>query len=378
MIGFVRRHALALAVSLVILFLTLGLGLLALNPPWQALQVADELARLSALDATSLATEKLRQEVLQLSIENVTKTSGWSLVLSLAPLAAALAAAAGVLVTLGRQLSEQAQQRRAEVHEREVENLRRFDDAFTRVVANLGADSPALRVSAAVSLPTFLRPEYREVHDQVLSIAVANVKKAINQPEPVQRILVRVIEQALRARMQPIADSDRGFLLDFSRTFLERANFSGLDLTRADVAFATLRNADLTDANLFRLLGREVDLGGSRLSRANLGEARLQGAKAQGAQFHDSKCVSARLENSDLSGAEFYRAEMQEAHLEEAILTGATFRGANLNNAYFAGATFDDKARRTIAKGAVHWRDAHFDPADLAALEALDEGPGAS
>jgi uncharacterized protein YjbI with pentapeptide repeats len=371
MISFIRRHALAVAVGLALLGVVLVLGLLLMNPPWQALPAPDEVTRLSALDATGLETEKLRQEVLQLTIENATSRSGWSLLLALAPLTAAIAAGIGVLLTLWKQMSEQATQRRTEAEARRVEDLRRFDEGFTRVVANLGAESAALRASAAVSLPTFLRPEYAEVHDQVLLIAIANAKKEIDQPEPVQRLLVRVIEQALRARIKPIADSDRGFLLDFSRTFLDRADFSGLDLANADVAFASLRNANLTRANLFRLRGIEVEMGGTRLSGADLREARLRGAKAPGAQFHDAECVSARFEDADLSDAEFYRAELQEAHFQGANLSGARFDGANLNNAYFAGATLDDSARRSIAKGALHWRKAHFDPADLADLEHL-------
>lgn len=376
MIGFIKRHALAEAVGLALLGVVLLLGLLLMHPPWQSLPLQDEVTRLSGLDAASLETEKLREEVLQLRIANATSGSGWSLLLSLAPLSAAVAAGIGVFLTLWKQMSEQAQQRLAAAEERRVENLRRFDEGFTKVVANLGAESAALRASAAASLPTFLRPEYGEVHDQVLLIATANAKKAVDQPEPVQRLLVRVIEQALRTRVKPIADSDRRFLLDFSRTFLERADFSGLDIADADVAFASLGNANLTHANLFRLRGIDVELGKARLLGANLREARLRGAKAHGAKFQDAKCVSARFESANLRGAEFNRAALQEAHFQGADLSGATFNEANLNNAFFEGATLDDAARRTIAKGAFHWRKAHFDPGDLAALEMIYQDVG--
>lgn len=188
-----RRYGRRGAVILAILGAVLVLGLLVMNQPWRTLSLEDEATRLSELDATSLETEKLRQEILQLRIENASRLSGWSVLVSLAPLAAASAAGLGVLLTFWKQVTDQAQQRRVEAEERRVADLRRFDEAFTRVVANLGAESAALRASAAVSLPTYLRPEYGEVHDQVLLIAIANVKVAVNQPEPVQRLLVRVI-----------------------------------------------------------------------------------------------------------------------------------------------------------------------------------------
>jgi hypothetical protein len=213
MVGFIKNHAVVGAVGLALLGAGAVLGILAINQPWQTLSLPDEMTRLSALDAAGLGTEKLRQEVLQLRIANATSLSGWSVLLSLAPLAAALAAGIGLLVTLWKQMADQAQQRRTEAQERRVEDLRRFDEGFTRVIANLGAESAALRASAAVSLPTFLREEYGDVHDQVLLIAIANVKKAIGQPEPVQRLLVRVIEQALKARTKPMAASDRGSCL---------------------------------------------------------------------------------------------------------------------------------------------------------------------
>lgn len=368
-----RNRRLAIGVVVLIVVLVVVLWWLAIARPWQVLSVPDEVARLGPMDATALAAEKLRHEIIGLEIANLSSGSAWSTLLSLAPFLTAVAAGLGVLAALWKQMSEQTQVRRTEIEQRRVEDLRRFDEGFTRVIANLGAESVALRASAAVSLPTFLRPEYREMHDQVLAVAVANAKVGVSQPEPVQRLLVRAIEQALRARTAPIPEAERGVLLDLSRTYLDRVDLSELELAEIDVAFASIRNANLTDADLTGLRGIGVDLAGSRLSRANLTEARLRDAKAPGTQFHDARCVSARFENADLEGAEFYRAKLQEVHFQGANLRSARFNGANLNNAYFAGATLDDAARQTIAGGALHWREAHFDPDERARLVAIEQ-----
>ncbi len=378
MVAFARRHARLTAASAVLIAIALVVGaMLVIMRPWQVLSVPDEVARLAGLDQPALEAEKLRHEIIQLEIANADSGNAWSTLLSLAPFITALAAGFGVLVTLWKQMSEQAQLRRTEIEQRRIEDLRRFDEGFTKVIANLGADSTALRASAAVSLPTFLRPEYRDMHDQVLAVAIANAKQGVSQPEPVQRLLVRAIEQALRARTAPIPDEQRGFLLDLSRTFLDRADFSGLDLAGVDVAFASLRNANLTGSNLSRLRGIEVVLDGSRLSNANLSEARLRDAKAREAQFHDARCVSARFEDADLARAEFYRAQLQEAHFQGANLMSARFSGADLNNAYFTGATLDDLARRSITD-ALNWRKARFDPSEAARLDEIDQRRQAS
>jgi uncharacterized protein YjbI with pentapeptide repeats len=213
------------------------------------------------------------------------------------------------------------------------------------------------------------------MHDQVLAVAIANAKKGVNQPEAIQRLLMPAFEQAFRARTAPIPDAKRSHLLDLSRTYLDRADFSGLDLAEVDLAFETMRDSNLTGSNLFKIEGIEVVLDGSRLSRVNLGEARLQKTRASKAKFHEAKYVSARFEDGILVGAEFYRAKLQEAHFRGADLTSATFNGADLNNAFFAGATLDDSARRSIATGALNWRKAHFSPTDAASLEGIAETP---
>jgi uncharacterized protein YjbI with pentapeptide repeats len=61
---------------------------------------------------------------------------------------------------------------------------------------------------------------------------------------------------------------------------------------------------------------------------------------------------------------------MQEVHLEDSDLQGADFTRANVANAYFRGAQLDLKAVRSIARGALRWRDnQNFDEATKQALE---------
>jgi uncharacterized protein YjbI with pentapeptide repeats len=83
------------------------------------------------------------------------------------------------------------------------------------------------------------------------------------------------------------------------------------------------------------------------------------------------------MKDADLRGAQFMEAKMQGAHLEGAHLEGADFTRANLADTYFTGSHFDQSALRSIALGALGWRDkSHFDPAVKHDLELLAADQG--
>jgi uncharacterized protein YjbI with pentapeptide repeats len=371
-----RSVGLAVLVVLAAIGLLIFLGLLLTNPPWNTSPLPGEAARLGGLHGDALDEEKVRQEVIQLDLANATAASPWGIVLAFVPLASALLGGLAILATVWKQISERSDQLRQDREERERDHQRQFADSFKTTVENLAADKPSLRASAAATLSTFLRPEYAEFRDEVLLVALAKSKEGMEDDAAVARLIVRSVELALRARLPTMAAEDRRYFLDFSRCRLQRIDLSGLDLSSADIGFADLSDATLTGVNLFRARGYKVRLEGARIGAsdqrpADLREARLRGAIAPGASFHRARCVSIRLEEADLREAEFYGAQLQEAHFDSAILTGAKFDKANLNNALFRGATFDDAALRSIATGADHWREAHFDPAVRARLDEL-------
>jgi hypothetical protein len=329
-------------------------------------------ATLNGLDSAELQDEKLRREIIDLELKNRSETSAWRLVLGLVPFTTALAAAAGVLITVWKYQTESARQRHLDRQERDKENQRRFDQNFTQVVENLGAERSSLRASAAISLMTFLKPEYSSFHDQVYLVVLANLK--IEHDEAVTDSLVRVFEQAIRLRLLTVKPGERRNLLNLSRAQLERVDLSNLDLSEADLGFARLRGANLTGSNLKRARGIGVNLENARLSRADLTEARLRDADCRNAQFHEATLVSARLDGkADLRNAEFQQARLQSAHLRGAKLGGARFEEAKLNDAFFEGAVFDGSALRSIARGVAResWQQAHFDDEIQAQLRRI-------
>jgi uncharacterized protein YjbI with pentapeptide repeats len=328
---------------------------------------ASEQSKLT--DHEELQKEKLRQEIRKLQLDNEKLNNPWEVILSYSPFFTVLVAAMGILVTIWKQIYESSRQRKLDRDQREVDSMRRLDEKFTSIVTNLGSDSPPLQASAAVSVMTFLRPEYKAFYEQVFLILLANLK--IKHNKVINKLLITAFSLAIRKYLEYAQENDKNVELDLSHSYLDRVDLSGLDINQADVAFAQLRSANLTNANLHRVRGMKAILDKARLSRANLYEARFRQAQFRDAQFHEANIGAADLKETDLRGAQFHQAKMQSAHLDNAKLIGARFEQANLDNTFFYGASLDDLQTLKSIINAQKWEKAHFDDEIKTKLEKL-------
>jgi uncharacterized protein YjbI with pentapeptide repeats len=277
-----------------------------------------------------LERQKLEQEIEKLELENRNE-SGWrGFLSSYAALLTGLAAVGGVVVALLRQQQE-----------RRLEGERRLDERFTAILGELGNEREPIRAGAAVSLLSFTRPDRTQYHRQVRLIALANLK--VEHPDPVRKLLVRVLEEALRTKA-PIEPLER----DLSYAWLPDARLGDLDLAGASLRHAHLAGADLSRSRLQRVAAYKATLTGARFVKAQLSEADLEQAQCERAQFFQADLTSARMRRANLRQARFEDARLQSAHLEGADLTGARFGGADLNDAYLTGATLDESAMRSL------------------------------
>ncbi len=318
---------------------------------------------LLAMGSDELSNEKLRQEIRNLIIENNQLVSPWQQISSYATVFTVIVAIIGAFTTIWKQFSEQQRDR----EQREAESMRRLDEKFSSLVQDLGSDNTSLKVSAVVSLLTFLKEEYAQFHEQVYLVLLANLK--IKQDLQVNRLLIRAFEKALQLKLEGKPPSES---LDLTHTCLYHIDLSKLDLTSADMAFADLQSASFRGTKLFRVKGYQTKFTKATFTGADLGEARLMESDLESAHLHNTTLVASNLKKTNLKCAQFYGAKMQSAHLEGADLRGACFEQANLNDAYFNGATFDQNALRSIIK-AYHWQKAYFDEDVKEKLEAMSQ-----
>lgn len=352
------------------------------------------------VSSTALADEKLRAEIAQLRAETRKLNSDRGFLSEngavLAALLTGVVAVGGLFLTLWKQITEQARQRDAdrkqrdseiaqqklerereqeargrEREQREADSMRRFEERFTAILAELGAESEAMQAGAAVSLLTFLRPEQEAFHRQVRLVALANLKVA--HSEPVRKLLLHVFEQA--ARLAPPVPNER----DLSQASLDGADLSELDISGADLTGTRLRNAILENVNLRAAHGNEeLDLKNARVCGPDTDLHAVRFKKLQGVNvnFTEANLSAAHLEGGNLRYARFQKARLQAAHLEGADLRGAQFQRADLRDTYFTekrteSALLDEAALRSIS-AALTREGAHFTAEHEQRLAELD------
>ncbi len=120
---------------------------------------------------------------------------------------------------------------------------------------------------------------------------------------------------------------------DLSRVNLNWANLREADLRRMGLSGARLRYVSLFRADL-----RETDLREADLRMAGLGRADLRGANLTGAD----------LEGADLGGADLGEADLRGARLVSANLKGANLKKARFDGAEVGATVFEDNDFREV------------------------------
>jgi uncharacterized protein YjbI with pentapeptide repeats len=141
---------------------------------------------------------------------------------------------------------------------------------------------------------------------------------------------------------------------DLDQTQLAHANFTGATLDDASFEEASLEGADFSNASLEFASFDEgfanfAIFHGAALERAQFVQAELMCADFQGANLHranlgsadaqDSFWMKAHLEGAQLDGTKLERADLSEADLTYAMLIDTDLTGADLSGAHVYGAS---------------------------------------
>ena len=319
--------------------------------------------------AGQLANEKTKLEIEKLHLDNDEKKDFVTYFKNhITESITSIVAILGVIFTIWKLFQERKKDR----IQREIENLRSIDEKFNLMITNLGSQSKAIQVGAAVSIQSFLKDEYKNLHRQILLIVAANLK--IDHNKTVCGLLINALEKILKMEIPLLRKENKEFVLDLTRAYLKNCDFTGYDLSYADFAFAKLRHANLSSANLFRARGVETDFQKAKLTDAIMREARFAETDFQFAHFHNADLISAVLKSCELSGCQFYGASMQSAHLEDTTLMNVKFDNANINDAFFTNADFNTETLKSILKTKEQsWKKAHFDEVIKTELYRLEE-----
>lgn len=270
---------------------------------------------------------------------------------------------------------------------------------FNAAVGNLGSQSLDVRLGGIYALQRIMQDSVRD-HPTVVSVLAAFAQrhagsstKSLKEPladgidahRPKADVQAAI---ATLARRRPERDSGtiidltytdlRGLRftgkasvnlpeVDLSDADLRWATLSGADLRKASLSYANLENASLDKANLRAADLMAASLGGAGFTGANLREADmtcggaihsetgqeieptfcvdLQYAWLDDTDLRNAKMSDADLREANLAGADLRHADLRRADLRRADLTNADFRGAKLTGAKLQG------AKQTGARG---------------------------
>ncbi len=125
----------------------------------------------------------------------------------------------------------------------------------------------------------------------------------------------------------------------FNEARLDGARMEGADLDEAQMEGAGLDEARMELANLFRARMEGANLFRARMEGANLFWARMEGAKLTGARMEGANLTEARMERANLFWARMEGANLTDARMEGANLFSARMEGAKLTGAHFSKET---------------------------------------
>lgn len=138
-----------------------------------------------------------------------------------------------------------------------------------------------------------------------------------------------------------------------------------VDLSKAHLKHANLREANLSGANLWKAQLKEANLNGAdlreaQLREANLTKATIQGANLAGSDLSQADLYRASLHGSNIERGKFDRTSLVEVAFMQANLHKASFHEASLNKSWLMEANLQE-ANLTRA----NLYDANLDRANL-------------
>lgn len=244
-------------------------------------------------------------------------------------------------------------------------------DRYSKAIEQLGSSDMGVRIGGIYALERVARDSDRD-HPAVMEVLAALVRQHSHDPSPrsgdtfaSEFMIMADVQAAVSVLGHRNPAYDHGHVdlqradltgADLRNARLEKAwlhevNFTGADLSGANLAGAILFEADFTRATLDGVDLTDVMLASAQLIDANLAQTRsfspryldqaqLASANLSGLDLTGVSMRSANLSRADCTGANFTRADLFDANLRRAKFIGAKLMNADLTSASYDNADF--------------------------------------
>jgi len=236
---------------------------------------------------------------------------------------AGVSAVVGAVVAIVAMLVSAHQWQESQDRDRQT----RVEERLDKTLERLGDPAPTKRLSAVVSLRSFLTREGARHHEQVLT-SLTNLLAL--EPEP-------MVGSAVVAMLTSVEPGS------FAPGVLEASLGSLAKVSRALVAQGNLLNRDALQNRPADIVARAQSVAAAIAAMVRLGVriTDLSGIYCVGCKFGGVSLNGVRFNNADLYLADFSNAGLQGASFDGADLEGSRFVAADLRQARLTHSTID-------------------------------------
>ena len=228
-------------------------------------------------------------------------------------------------------------------------------DRYQRGAEMLGSELLPVRLAGISALKRLAANYPEEYHVQVMELFCGFARNPTGKQEPrdVQPVDLEKLKYDLSGYREDVEgvvkaigqrgkegrklEADAGFTVDLhgadlTHVFLEEADLTGANLTRAKLPMAYSRYLDLSGASLIAAVlsgmsGYHLELSGADLARADLTSMEAPSTNFSNAILYGAELSGANLRGSNFRGATFGRNNLTTVQLEEADFSGALLPG---------------------------------------------------
>lgn len=278
---------------------------------------------LQTLQEEAINNEKIKQETIELQLQNKAKTSFLGNFATTGAILVALSGLFGAGVGFLQYLRL-----------RVADHLAHATTQLNQLWEGLASQDDEKVASSIAGLQQFLTNDYKEFHARIAG-GLALSSRREDKTRIVRKTLRPVLEQAIK-----IIEPETMRNISWQGMKLHYVNFSGRDLRKFD-----FHDSILQDSNF---------------SKAKLQEARFENSILRGCIFDGADLTGVNFENADLRGASF----------KKSILVNVNFRnskvlGIDLEEARLGGNFLETQWHSMSWIDCKNWRLAEFDPSSV-------------
>ena len=208
-------------------------------------------------------------------------------------------------------------------------------ERLKNAIEHLGHKRDSVRMGGAYEL-FHLAKDTKKLRQTVLKILCAHIRQMTGKNKYREKHKAEPSEEIQGLLTLLFIDKHnvfKGCPINLQGSYLNGATLGQARLKKANLVDVQLQGAELWGAQLQGAVLMAV-----KLQRATLWGTQLQGANLCGAQLREASLSNAQLQGADLSVTQMQRANLRAAQLQGANLWRAQLQGANLSKAQLQGA----------------------------------------